>query len=187
MTEVGKIYQHLIVVLSFLSCLEIILRTYLTEGKNDFLIQITFIWEMLVSALFTFDWALLLYTSDYRMTHFFTFFSMVDLITVIPIWFVYFFAREPVEYEDIDTLRDGLVYFLYGAINLVVLRILRLHRYFHLIEDDVQRLIAKLSLSTIALILFDALALQYFETRHGDRLPFHDWLYFMTTSVATIG
>lgn len=187
MTRLGQLYQHFIVVLSCVMCLEVVFKTYLAHDDDGFFVQMSFFWEIFSSVLFTFDWALHLYTSDHRMIHLFSFLSIVDLATVVPVWAVLVLQRPPVNYEAINSIGDGFVYLLYGATNLVSLRILRLFPYVNMVEDEVHRLFAKLALSTVAMILFDALLLQYVERREGDSLYFHDWLYFMTTSVATIG
>ena len=83
-----------------------------------------------------------------------SFFAMVDLATVLPIWITYFFMGAPVEYDDISSTRDAFNFILRGAHTLRILRALRVHRNLAHIENEVNRFLCELGVSVLTMILF---------------------------------
>ena len=54
-----------------------------------------------------------------------SFFALVDLLTVIPIWLTFYVYKTPVKMSDIHSVSDTINYMLYGAHTLRILRVLR--------------------------------------------------------------
>lgn len=153
---VGKTYENILLLLSVLSCFQYIYQTYLT-GDGPFqerLVEAFSIVELFLASLFAFDWALSLFVADHKGEHFRSFFSMVDIFTVLPIYITYQIYPEPVEYNDISTVSDAFNYFLYGAYTLRILRALRVYRKLNFLEDEVQRFLGQMAVSIITMILF---------------------------------
>ena len=77
---------------------------------------------------------------------------MVDLLTVIPVWVTY--GQTLPVLEEIDSFRDGLLYFIFGLTTTRVLRALRIRRRLLTIEDAVDRCLGEISLTIVIMILF---------------------------------
>ena len=82
----------------------------------------------------------------------FSFFSMVDLLTVVPIWVT--LGQREIPFTDIKTVHDAFLYIMFGLSTTRVLRSLRIHRHIMLSKDEVQRSLGTLSLSVCAMLMF---------------------------------
>lgn len=81
-----------------------------------------------------------------------SFFSMVDLLTVIP---TFIMSTQKCPY--IQDVHDGLivVYFILCGLKMTrILRILRLRKRFTMIEDEIQRFLANMALNIVVMIVF---------------------------------
>ena len=149
----GYLYDTSLLILSILSCLEFIYQTYLSDSPADMIINsnLTYV-EMALAALFSFDWLLSFFMAEHKMSHFTSFYSMVDLLTVIPIWVT--FNTVCPNYDDIYTAELGIIYILCGLGTTRVLRALRIRKKLILIEDEVDRCLGELSLTIVVMVLF---------------------------------
>jgi hypothetical protein len=82
----------------------------------------------------------------------FSFFSMVDLLTVIPIWIT--LDKEEVAFPDIHSWDDAFVYILFGLNTTRVLRVLRVHKKLNQFTDEVRRSLGEMILTVLVLLLF---------------------------------
>lgn len=182
----GKTYTDALLVLSILSSVQFVYTTYLNPqgGNHGKQMQILDVVEKFIAALFSVDWLLSFFLADHKSEFVKSFFSMVDLLTVVPIWITSGFA--PVAYNDVSTLFDVVLYLLYFLNTTRILRALRLHRKIMLIEDEVKRATANIILSVLVMLLFDAAMLQYLED-HVQPLDFHTWMYAMWVTISTVG
>ena len=56
--------------------------------------------------------------------------------------------------DDIDTVRDAVLYFLFGLGTTRILRALRIQRKLNLIEDAVDRCFGEICLTISVMVLF---------------------------------
>lgn len=77
---------------------------------------------------------------------------MIDLITVIPIWFSD--RNNHAHLDDIKTFRDGMEYFLFCLATTRILRALRLRKTLTRIADPVQRFLGEILVLLLIMILF---------------------------------
>jgi voltage-gated potassium channel len=180
----GMAYTDSLLVLSIFSSLQFVYQTYLSHDKNEKELQFLVVVEKFIAGLFSFDWCLSFFMADHKSEFVNSFFSMVDLLTVVPIWITSGF--QPVAYDEINSLFDFVLYMLYLLNTTRILRALRLHKKIMLIEDEVDQATANMILSVLVMLLFDAALLQYLEI-HIQPLPFHTWMYAMWVTISTVG
>jgi hypothetical protein len=82
----------------------------------------------------------------------FSFYSMVDIMTVIPIFVMY--GRTCPAINASNTPTEVVEFFLCGMQTTRILRALRLRRHFVKIEDEVQRFLANMGLNIVVMLLF---------------------------------
>ena len=174
----------MLLALSVLSCLEFIYQTYLDPVKDRLLIDQFDIAEQFLAVLFTVDWFLNLFLADHRIVYFSSFYSLVDILTVIPIW-VSVYSHVP-NYSEIKNARDAFVYFLVALATTRVLRALRIRKKLIVLEDEVQRCVGEIALTLVVMILFFTALMQYLESE-VQPLSFHVYMYFMAVTVTTVG
>jgi len=114
----------------------------------------------------------------------YSFFSMVDLLTVIPIWITS--STHCPQIDDVINMHSLVIYIICGLSTTRILRFLRIHRLIRAVEDQVKRCLMQMLLVVTAIILFNSAVVQYLETNEQP-LPFHTWMYFTWITVATIG
>eukprot|EP01038_Epipyxis_sp_PR26KG_P016936 gene16936-23250_t len=181
----GHLYEIFMLVISLLSTLQYIYETYLTTSYQDQSITAVFVEaELAVACLFLFDWSLNVFIADNKIKHIRSFFSMVDLMTVLPIFVLY--INTCVSIIEILTIFDGFMYFLCGLKTTRILRSLRLRKWFLFIEDEVQKFLSILTLTIVVMILFNAALMQYLE-KEDQPYSFHTWTYYMLVTVTTVG
>lgn len=178
-TSFGRAYADALMVLSVLSCF---LFIYLTYGHED-LVMFDII-EMALASLFSFDWLLSFFIADHRVEFVNSFFSMVDLLTVIPIWIT--FNSKQVTYPEVKSFHDMFLYFLFGLNTTRILRALRIHKKLMFVEDEVARALGNIILTVVVMLLFGSAVMQYLE-EHEQHLPFHTWMYAVWVTVSTVG
>lgn len=82
----------------------------------------------------------------------YSFYSMVDLLTVIPIYATYN-AKRP-HYNDVNSVTLVLMYIFFGLNTTRILRALRIRKYLLVIEDAVERCLGDISLLITVMLLF---------------------------------
>jgi len=179
-TVFGRAYADALMVLSVLSCFQFIYLTY--DGHED--LAMFDIIEMALAALFSFDWLLSFFMADHRVEFVNSFFSMVDLLTVIPIWIT--FNSKQITYPEVKQLDDAFLYFLFGLNTTRILRALRIHKKLMFVEDEVARALGNIILTVVVMLLFGSAVMQYLE-EHVQHLPFHTWTYAVWVTVSTVG
>lgn len=180
----GRFYENLLLFLSSLSCLEFIFQTYLDKVEDAELIEVLDRVEQGLAVLFSVDWMLHYFLAEHKMLYISSFYSMIDILTVIPIW-VSSYSYAP-RYDKIQNFRDVIVYILVGMATTRILRALRIRKKLVVLEDEVERVLGEMALSLIVMVLFYSALLQYFEKELLD-LPFHTWMYFMVVTITTVG
>ena len=104
----GKLYENVLLVCSVLSCIECIYQTYklndehLTLSTDDRTIQLVF------AIIFGFDWTLSFLLEDHKLVYLTNFYSMVDLLSVIPILLTYHQSMPNVDH--VYTFYDAVIY-----------------------------------------------------------------------------
>ena len=151
----GKTYSQIMLILSVISCLEFIYQTYLTprlafQRRQTYYLSII---ELAMSGLFAFDWVLAFFIADHKIMFMSSFYSMVDLLTVIPIWATFFTDIES-KYQGIDSLEKAIFYALEALNTTRILRALRMRKYLLLVEDPVDRCLGDMALVITMMILF---------------------------------
>ena len=193
-TMYGRVYTNTLVLLSVVSTVTIIVQAYF-EGYSDSNelsgdhAKFSFILKQLdlaLSVLFFVDWSIQFFLAD-QITEFLTsFYSMIDVVTVLPTFVLYNFSVKV--YDDIKSPGDWLLYIMVALSATRILRSLRLRRYTHEIKDEVVRHLADMVLIFVSMIFFDAALMQFLEKHvdHGS-LDFNDWLYYVFVTLATVG
>jgi hypothetical protein len=183
-TTAGYIYENLLLVLSVLSALEFIYQTYLDVDSDADLIHFFDLVEQVLAVLFMLDWLLNCFLSEHRILYITSFYSMIDILTVIPIWVsVYSFVPF---YHEIYTFRDGVVYFMVSLSTSRILRALRIRKKLMAIEDEVKRCVGDIALTLVVMILFFSALMQFLE-KEVQLLDFHTCMYFMAVTITTVG
>lgn len=174
----GKSYIELLLYLSVFSTCQFVYGTYVYYSSvlNNL--------EVALSVVFGFDWALSFFLADHKIEFVTSFFSMVDLLTVIPIWVTR--NRTPIEFQYVHTADDVFTYILFGLSTTRVLRALRLHRRLDEQVDEVKRTLGTMALVIVSMLMFNAAVMQYLDA-HVQPLPYHTWLYFAWIETATVG
>lgn len=90
------------------------------------------------------------------------------------------------DYNNIFTAEDKMVYILCGVTTTRILRSLRLRRKLLRIEDEVSRCIADIALNILVCMLFFCALMQFLETQ-DQPYEFHTWLYYILVTMATVG
>ena len=113
-----------------------------------------------------------------------SFYSMVDLFTVVPIFIV--FGKDPPRLGTIYTAEGWFYYALFGMSTTRILRALRVRRKLLQIEDAVDRYFGEMVLAITVMILFFAAVMKYLEhSIHNYR--FHTWMYYVMVTISTVG
>jgi hypothetical protein len=152
---IGRVYTQIMIVLSLVSCLEYIYQTYLTDHLKYERDQryVLALFELIISSLFTFDWVVAFFLADHKLVFICSFYSMVDLLTVIPIYVFAYNDRLPTQYE-VNTFNEFIFYAIRTLNTTRVLRVLRVRRHFANIEDPVNRCLGEIALKCGIMILF---------------------------------
>ena len=156
------------------------------------------IFELVSSAVFGFDWGLNYFMADDKREFFGSFYSMVDLVSVIPTYVLYVWGNENPEYCPADhfyylPFLHKLWYLLNATSCARILRVLRIRRYLLLIQDEVQQKSMEMLLSFVVTLIFFSALMQFFErTDQGDEserdnMDFNVWLYVMLVTTSTVG
>lgn len=182
----GGFYQMVLLLLSVLSVFQYIYGSYLIFYPGHRINVVQYIManiELVFASIFGFDWLLNLFLADDRLEFLTSFYSMIDLFTVIPTVVTY--ERECPAFHKDMTFNEIVYYTLCGMLTTRILRALRIRARFWLIEDEVQRALANMGLNIAVMILYNAALMQYFEP--DQKLEFHTWMYYMFVTATTVG
>ena len=182
----GRVYDRVLLILSILSCMEYIYGTYLHAHKRYQIIQLTWFgyFEMGLAFIFGCDWLLFFFLADRKIKFITSFYSMIDLLTIIPIW-VSRYTTCPA-YSSIDGIETAVIYVLCGLNPTRIMRALRIRKQLVTIEDAVDRALGEMILTISVMLLFNAALMQYLE---AEIQPFHyhTWTYYLWVTTATVG
>ena len=150
-TALGKFYFNTLLVLSVFSCFQYIFSTYQPAEGNVAAQQYIFgILELCLASLFLWDWCLNLFLAEHKIKYLTSFFSLVDLMTVIP-KFSLLGSTCPLA---VNSATDFVLYVLCMMQATRILRALRIRRRLLQIEDEVQRYVGEMILLVVVMILF---------------------------------
>lgn len=182
----GFIYENFILFISFYSCFQFILRTYLTNDviQNATLLETFHTLESTLSFIFLFNWCLCFFIASRKISYITSFISLVDISTLLSIW-VTLHQTCPVV-EKIHTFHQAMLYFAFGLTNTRILRALRIKQLFSVIQDSVDRCLAEMSTNISIMILFNAATMQFLESTRQPYL-FHTWMYYILVTISTVG
>jgi hypothetical protein len=158
----GQLYRNIFLLLSALSCFFFIAQTYykyedhLSARGKSVSSSLNLI-ELVLAGMFSFDWVLELFIAEHKADHLFSFFGIVDLITVIPTFLSQFAFPMRVSYDNVDSLYEILNYVNYGLHTVRILRALRVYKYLANVEDQVHRFLFQLGLTFMTMLLFGEL------------------------------
>ena len=113
-----------------------------------------------------------------------SFFAMVDVFTVVPIFITY--GRHLPNVVDVDTFEEAFIYTMFAFGTTRILRALRIRRKLAQINDAVERFLAEMILSVVVMILFYSAAIRFVEHDYQD-LPYHVWCYVVWVTITTVG
>eukprot|EP01038_Epipyxis_sp_PR26KG_P016935 gene16935-23249_t len=189
---IGKVYELVLLIISLISTLQYIVQTYLGDSPLQVYIYQRFTKaELAVASLFLFDWWLNLFLADNKMIQLTGFYSMVDLMTVVPIFITYYeysdiLGTNCISYAQINSLPLLLLYIMCGLKTTRILRALRLRKWFLFIEDEVEKCLAIMAMNIVVMILFNSALMQFLESQRQN-YRFHTWAYYMMVTVSTVG
>lgn len=152
---IGGLYQLILLFLSVISVFQYIYGTYVDNYDSARMNLVGLIMakiELAFAGIFGFDWCLNLFLADDRSAYLTSFFSMIDLLTVIPTFAV--FQHECPQFRKGMSGEDVIYYILCGMVTTRILRALRVRSRFLFIEDEVQRALANMGLNIAVMILY---------------------------------
>ena len=208
---VGQLYDVLVIFLSLFQVLVFVSFNRHGPGKSedgqDFIEPL---WseyiEIIFGVIFTFDYVLRFYVARSRLGYVFSYFPIVDLLTVLPVWIT----------VGLNIVLTGSIFTQHGVMpsNLAAqesldqtsilrpirvlraLRILRAYRLLAFSSSRVQRQIMKLGILVVCVVICAAGVMQEleactttldpFEVPCQD-LPYIDAMYFIVVTVTTLG
>ena len=183
-TATGQFYENVLLALSVMSSLEFIYQTYLDLSIDIETIAVLNYVEQVLAVLFTLDWFLNLFLAEHRILYISSFYSLIDLLSVVPIW-VSAYSYVP-NYYAIASVRDGVVYLLCALATTRILRALRIRKKLIVLEDEVQRCVGEIILQLLVMILFFSALIQYLEADE-QKFEFHTFMYFIVVTITTVG
>ena len=185
-TIFGKAYSNVLMVLSICSALQYIIQSYYDERNDSDQKTLYYFYqvEVFVAVAFFLDWCLMYFIADHRAEFLKSFYSMIDIATIIPTAFTYgTICPYPTE---LVTPHDTLVYIMNAASTMRVLRILRIQRYFGGLEDPVKKFLAEMILALVCVLVFGSCLMMFLE-RPDQTDYFHNWIYYSWITVSTVG
>ena len=179
----GRMYENILMLTAVFSCCQYIYSTYSQYIPESILADFSSL-EIALAIVFTMDWCLNYFLADHKLMYFTDFYSMIDLLTVIPIWVIR--AYPCMDYNAIVSSQDQIVYILCAITCTRILRSLRIRRKLMRIEDEVSRCIADIGLNIVVCLLFFAALMQFLESQ-DQAYEFHTWMYYILVTMATVG
>jgi hypothetical protein len=156
-TSIGIFYNQLVLTLSTVSCFQFIYLTY-TQSDNDPTNKDYTLFknlELTIAIILLFDWLIHFIVADNKTTYVTSFYSMIDLLTVIPI-----FSTSDIVCPSKSVLHHSastyIAFVLCGINTTRILRALKFRQLFEYIDDEVYRAIANMGLKITLMILFSS-------------------------------
>lgn len=170
-TPLARLFQFLLLLTNLFACFLFILSTYLTDLKSINLLHQV---DLILSVIFIIEYLLRFWSSEKRLQFTFSFYSMVDLFSIIPTFLGSF----------------GLTYLRF----LRVFRILRFSRY---LEDgffffgklnEIHLQFLKVAFSIITIVFIFSGFFYFLESGHNDKIKtWGDACYFIVITMSTVG
>ena len=184
---IGIVHFYFFMFLSVLSSLIFIMGTYL-QNETGYVVRTMATAELCITTVFCADWSLSLFMAEQKIKYVFSFFSMVDLLTIVSVYSTSTVNSTPTcpEFTEIDDFESGLFYVLCGLGTTRILRALRIRKQIEFVEDEVQRFLYNMLLDITVMILFNSAVMQYLE-RHIVFFYFNDWMYYTVITITTVG
>ena len=137
-TSIGIFYNQLVLVLSTISCFQFIYLTY-TKRDNDHTNNSDYTLfknlELTIAIILLFDWLVHFMVADNKTTYITSFYSMIDLLTVIPIFSTYHIVC-PAKDSLHHSASNYLAFVLCGINTTRILRALKFRQLFQYIDDE---------------------------------------------------
>jgi voltage-gated potassium channel len=173
----GKLIDVSLILLNVLVCILFVIDTYnISQFTRNLLLKT----EILITLFFIIEYAARLYGSRNRLKHIFDIYSIIDLITILPVMFSLFIPDTAMSLGFIRIIRVLRVFrflrftadpiFFFGIISNRLLKVVRL-------------------LFTILLIFFISSGLFWFaeNTQNPEVQNFGDAFYFSVVTLTTVG
>eukprot|EP00762_Andalucia_godoyi_P005963 ANDGO_00008.mRNA.1 Calcium-activated potassium channel slo-1 len=172
----GMVYDSFQILASLASCFLYCAYTYYTEAPKWMATT-----DLALATVFLFDFILQLYMSPNRLKQLLSFQTLIDVVTIVPVYLDLF---------GIDEF--GNVAFLRVFRLFRVFRVFRSHRNGSLSSEDLGqdsllKLVSNLLLTVFVLIFVSSSIFQLIEGSGGYPLDFHDAVYFIVVSTTTVG
>jgi len=200
----GFIWDISFLFLSTISTISYVISTYFDhriKSERDIKDQME-LFELILSVLFGVDWLLSFFMADQKNEFVGSFYSMVDLLSVIPTFFLY--GTGPPPYlDDINSINLVLIYALHAATTARVLRALRIRNYLMYVKDQIQQKVGEIILISLVTLVFFSALMQFFERVESsckdeildncnpkddpELLDFNVWIYAMLVTISTVG
>lgn len=147
--------------------------------------------ELTFSIVFTVEYAARLYAAENRCAYVVSFFALVDLVTVLPVYATLAIVGNANGAEDdISRVRSQ---FLRPIRVLRALRILRAYRLLAFSTSAIQRQMSVVALTVVSLVVCTTGIIQALEysddpdDADGQTLPFLDAMYYIIVTITTVG
>ncbi|GBG25958.1 Receptor expression-enhancing protein 1 [Hondaea fermentalgiana] len=179
-SSVGVAIDLISCTLSVIACVFYVWSTYDKSLETLFL----FI-EAGISAFFLLEYMLRFYVTSHRVRFFFSWFSIVDILTIVPVVF------DLLLHESITG--TSLAFRIIQILRVLrIARLLRIHRVFTYLKTELQRETARFILNMISITFITAAFIFAIENSlreelYVEPLLFHDAYYFTIVTVSTVG
>ena len=189
----GQLYENLLITAAIFSGCQYISSTYHYYLPEEVLNAYQTI-EIVLAVIFSWDWVFCFFLADSKIMFTTSFYSMIDLLTVIPIWVTRSYPC--MDYNNIDTPADTIVYILCAITSTRILRSLRIRRKLMRIEDEVTRALTDIGLNIIIFVLYFAALMQFLEQQNPvdvatnfatEHEEFHSWCYYIIVTMTSVG
>jgi len=180
----GQLYENILLFCSVLSCIECIYQSYKMNDEHLSLSTTDRIIQLVFAMIFGFDWTLSFLLEDHKLLFLTNFYSLIDLLSVIPIILIY--NQDMPNVNEIHTPYKAVIYALFAFDNIRILRLLRIRKKLAHIDDAVTRYLAEMFLSILSMILFFTACIHFVEFE-AHYLPYHTWVYVIWITIATVG
>jgi len=180
----GQLYENILLFCSVLSCIECIYQSYKMNDEHLSLSTTDRIIQLVFAMIFGFDWTLSFLLDDHKLLFLTNFYSLIDLLSVIPIILIY--NQDMPNVNEIHTPYKAVIYALFAFDNIRILRLLRIRKKLAHIDDAVTRYLAEMFLSILSMILFFTACIHFVEFE-AHYLPYHTWVYVIWITIATVG
>jgi len=147
----GQIYDYVLVVIAICSNLMYICSTYVRSDMTETRLNIHRL-DILFSLVLMFDIILSLWLADQRWDHLTKITTLLNIASVIPVWFIYD-ADGPPNSEAVGANKVTM-YIVHALATTVILRPMRIQKKIKEITNEVQRSIGDMALTIVMMILF---------------------------------